>query len=318
MKFNSIKIRVFRLRRDSIPSTIMIKWLVIVFSILQIGCSKEIEINLDNTKALVLNSVFKPNEFFTFRLSTTASLLNNYDSINENLHFSLYEEDKLIVDSILQSSILETYLMPVPGKKYSVEVKSDNFPSIKAIDTIPNLVPIDNAYMIFPAGVDAFGGYKAEANISFTDPSNEKNYYELIINSGQSNKNAWYMEYETNDAVLLNEGDQDYHPTSFFFSDELFNGEHYTMRIKNGVGGYITKDNKLTPSPLYATLRSVSRAYYKYRKYYTRHAYNQQFQNEFLDLIFKGEPQNMYTNVENGYGIFAGYCETTCEIIHNE
>jgi len=50
----------------------------------------------------------------------------------------------------------------------------------------------------------------------------------------------------------------------------------------------------------------------------TRHAYNQQFQNEFLDFIFKGEPQNMFTNIENGYGIFAGYCESTFQIIQNE
>ena len=153
--------------------------------------------------------------------------------------------------------------------------------------------------------------------ISFTDPPDATNYYELLISSKPGGTNGWYTEYETNDPVLMNEGDQDYHPTSFFFSDELFNGEQYTMRIKNGVG-YMTKDNKLTPTPLYATLRSVSRAYYKYRKYYTRHAYNQQSQNEFIDLIFKGEPQNMFTNIENGYGIFAGYCETTRQIIQNE
>jgi len=295
----------------------MARWIVIICLVFSIGCSKVVEIDLDNTKALVINSVFKPDESFTFRISTTASLLSNYDSINENLHFSLFEEDKLVVDSILQSSILETYLMPIPGKKYSVEVKSDHFPSIKATDTIPVLVLIDNAYMIFPAGVDEFGGYKAEANISFTDPPNERNYYELLISYSHGVINNWYTDYETNDAVLLNEGDQDYHPTTFFFSDELFNGESYTMRIKGDIG-YITKDNKLTPYPLYATLRSVSRTYYKYRKYYTRHAFNQQFQNEFLDLIFKGEPQNMYTNVENGYGIFAGYCETTRELVYNE
>ena len=98
----------------------MARWIVIICLVFSIGCSKVVEIDLDNTKALVINSVFKPDESFTFRISTTASLLSNYDSINENLHFSLFEEDKLVVDSILQSSILETYLMPIPGKKYSV------------------------------------------------------------------------------------------------------------------------------------------------------------------------------------------------------
>ena len=295
----------------------MAKWILIICLVFSIGCSKDVEIDLENTKALVLNSVFKPNEPFAFRISITASLFNNYDSLNENLHFSLFEEDKLVIDSILQSSILETYLMPIPGKKYTVEVKSDNFPSIKATDSIPNLVPIDTAYMIFPAGVDEFGGYKAEACISFTDPAKETNYYELLISTFPGEINSWQIEYETNDPVLLSEGDQDYHPTTFFFSDELFNGKQYTIKIKGGIAYQIQKDI-IKPNPLYATLRSVSRTYYKYRKYYTRHAFNQQFQNEFLDLIFKGEPQNMYTNVENGYGIFAGYCETTRELIWNE
>ena len=296
---------------------IMIKWFIIIVSIFQIGCSKVVEIDLGNTKALVLNSIFNPDSIFTFRISTTASLLNNYDTLNENVHFSLYEEDKLIFESLSPTNLFKTNLKPMQRKKYTIELKSDNFPLIKASDSIPGLVPIDNAYMIFPAGVDAFGVYIAEACISFTDPSNLTNYYELLISSKPGGTNAWYSDYETNDRVLMNEGDQDYHPTSFFFSDELFNGESYTMRIKHDVG-YSLKDNKLTAFPIYATLRSVSRTYYLYRKFYTRHAYNQQFQNEFLDFIFKGEPQNMFTNIENGYGIFAGYCESTIQMIQNE
>lgn len=295
----------------------MMKWFILIFSILQIGCSKIIEIDLDNTKALVLNSIFNPDSIFTFQISTTASLLNNYDTVNENLHFSLYEEDKLIFESVSQSSLFKTDLNPLPGRKYTVELKSDNFPTIKASDTIPNLVPIDNAYMVFPAGVDAFGFYLAEACVSFSDPPNVTNYYELLISSKPGGTNAWYSDYETNDPVLMNEGDQDYHPTSFFFSDDMFNGESYTLRIKHGVG-YSQNGEIIKVFPLYVALRSVSRTYYKYRKYYTRHAYNQQFQNEFLDFIFKGEPQNMFTNIENGYGIFAGYCESTFKMIQND
>lgn len=295
----------------------MIKWLVIIILIFQISCTKEIEINLDNQKALVLNSVFNPDEPFIFRISSTTPLLSDYETFNADAHLRLTENHRLIIDTLISTGILETNLNPKPGVKYSVELESAGYPAIKAIDTIPNLVPIDNAYMIFPSGVDAFGFYKAEACVSFTDPPNETNYYELVISSKPGRANAWYCEYETNDPVLQNEGDLDYHPTSFFFSDELFNGKSYLMRIKHGTA-YSLKDNKLTAFPLYATLRSVSMNYYKYRKFFTRHIYNQQLQNEVLDLIFKGEPQNMFTNIENGYGIFAGFCESTTQMIQNE
>lgn len=296
---------------------IMIKWLVIVFSISQVACSKIIEIDMHNTKALVINSILNPDSSFTFRISTTSSLLNNYDTLNENLQLNLYEDDILIYESLTQSNFIKTDLRPLRGKKYSFELESVNFPSIKASDTIPNLVPIDKAYMVFPAGVDAFGFYLAEACVSFTDPPDEANYYELLISSKPGGTNAWYSDYETNDPVLMNEGDQDYHPTSFFFSDDMFNGESYTLRIKHGVG-YSQNGEIIKVFPLYTTLRSVSRTYYMYRKYYTRHAYNQQSHNEFLDLIFKGEPQNMFTNIENGYGLFAGYCESNIQMIQND
>lgn len=295
----------------------MIKLLVVFILILQISCTKEIEINLDNQKALVLNSVFNSDEPFTFRISSTTPLLSDYEPFNAEAHLLLTEDQRLIIDTLISTDILETNLKPKPGAKYSVELESHNFPNLKATDTIPDLVPIDKAHMIFPSGVDAFGFYLAEACVNFTDPQNETNYYELLISSKPGRANAWYSEYETNDPVLQNEGDLDYHPTSFFFSDELFNGKSYEMRIKHGTA-YSLKNNKLTAFPLYATLRSVSMNYYKYRKFYTRHVYNQQLQNEILDLIFKGEPQNMFTNVENGYGIFAGFCESTTQLIQNE
>lgn len=281
------------------------------------GCSKIIEIDLDNNKALVLNSLFSTDSLFSFRISQTASLLNEYDTLNEKLQFSLYEEDKLIFECVSQTNLIKTDTKPTQKRKYSIELKSANFPPVKATDTIPGLVPIDNAFMIFPAAVDASGSYLAEANVTFSDPPGEANYYELVIYQGERSKNYWSSEYKTNDMVLMNEGDQDYHPTSFFFSDELFNGASYTMSVKHNVG-YSLKDNKLTAFPIHVTLRSVSRTYYLYRKFYTRHSYNQQFQNEFLDLIFKGEPQNMFTNIENGYGIFAGYCESTLKVYQNE
>jgi hypothetical protein len=313
---HSIIIKAYLVLRYAFFSQTGIYRLIIIFSLIQAGCSKEVEIDLSNTKSIVLNSVFNPNKVFSFNMSLTASPLNNYDSINGQLHFFLYEEDKIILNTLLQSDILETDFLPKPGKKYTVEVISDSFPSIRASDSIPNLVQIDDAYLIFPAGVDAYGDYLAEANVTFTDPIGEANYYELIITIGTDKDFYWSSDYQTTDRVLLNEGDLDYNPDSFFFSDELFNGEQYTMRIKHPTTGN-TGSGFLKPYQHFATLRSVSKSYYLYRKYFTRHAYNQQFQDDFLDLIFKGEPQNMYTNIENGYGIFAGYQETTQELVFN-
>ena len=295
--------------------------IIIVIFIIVSSCTKELDYQLENTKLIIINSVFNPNDDFIFNVSYTASPLSSYDSINENLHFLFYEDNNLIIDTFLQSYVLETEIHPIPNTKYKVEVLSDNLPSISTSDSIPNLVNIDEATYIFPAGVDEYGDYYAEASISFTDPADEQNYYELLIYSFNGLEKYywnWDCEYLITDPVLLNEGDVDYLPSSLFFSDELFNGESYTMKCKGDIGCTINSEGITPGEQLYATFRSVSKSYYLYRKYYTRHAHNQQFQGDFLDLIYMGEPQSMYTNVVNGYGIFAGYQETTKELIYIE
>lgn len=289
----------------------------ILIFLLCLSCSKELDLKLDGTKSFVLNSLFRPDSAFSFRFSHTASPLENYNPIIENIHLILKENNIILIDTIFQKESISLNIFPNSNSKYSVEVLSDNMPSIFSSDSIPNLVDIDEAFIFFPAGVDQYGDYLAEAIISFVDPDEETNYYELLIFSGQTNRSYWHDMYQTSDRILLDEGDMDYHPTSFFFSDKLFNGKRYTMRIKHTIG-YSTNNNVFIPDKHYVILRSVSKAYYLYRKFYTRHSYNQQMQGDFLDIIFKGEPQNMYSNITNGHGIFAGYQETMSELYYQE
>lgn len=273
------------------------------------SCTKELNININQeNKQLVINSVFSPDEDFTFKFSNTTSVLNDYDTIPDSLHFVLYENKTPIIDKIVLSTSLDTKIIPKGNTYYSLEIQSKNYPTLFANDSIPDRVPIDEATLKCPISIGKDGLEVGQANISFTDPPNERNYYEFQIYSYNGpNRHYWqnYGDFEVTDPVLLNEGDAGYHPTSYFFSDELFNGKKYTIQIKNNAG---------TDEIYTVIFRSISRKYYLYRKYYTRHSYNQQLQGEFPDYIFKGEPQTMYTNVINGYGIFVGYTQTEKEL----
>jgi hypothetical protein len=281
------------------------------------GCSKEIELELTSDRALVLNSIFNPDSAFLFRISFTASPLDDYTLGNDTFHLFLYEENDLLIDTLFSGNYIAFNKIPSINKKYTVELGTSDLPSVQATDSIPELVYIDDAFIIYPAGVDAYGDNLAEANIRFTDPGNQQNFYELLIWSGEEQINYWDWDGDVRitDPVLLNEGDIDYFPSTLFFSDELIDGKSYIMKIKQAVGYSLNNDGS-NKTGLSVTLRSVSKSYYLYRKYYTRHKYNQQFQGDFFDLIYKGEPQIMYTNVENGFGIFAGYQETTREIYY--
>jgi len=286
--------------------------IIVTFLLITISCTKEISMDFDDlNKSLVVNSIFNTKEPFKFKFSYSSSPVNNYENINDSLQFILYANNIIVLDTIVDSKELQTKLYPQSNVSYSVEIITQDFTAIFSSDSIPRLIQINEAKIKVPAGIDEYGEEYAEATISFLDPYNETNYYELLLYSLSNNEidNYWqcFGDCEITDPVLLNEGDIDYLPTTYFFSDELFNGKKYTMRIRSSGGGYGQNNG--------VTLRSVSRNYYLYRKYFTRHAHNQQFQGDFLDIVFMGEPQSMFTNIINGYGIFAGYQETSAALI---
>ncbi len=271
------------------------------------SCSKEIEMEFKNESLQVVNCIYSPKKAFEFYLSSSASIYNLYDTVNNEINLELYKNGILILDTLSTSLIIKTKIYPHSKAKYKIEISSAVFPNTLATDSLPQLVSITNLKNVFPAGVDEYGDAYGEMQVSFNDPPNEKNYYELHTSQYNS------YDYNQTDKVLLNEGDLDYFPTSVYFSDELFDGELYTLKII-GINGFYNDATK----KYYVGLRSVSKSYYLYRKYYTRHAYNQQVGGDFFDILYKGEPQNMYTNIENGFGIFAGYQESTREIIYLE
>jgi hypothetical protein len=273
------------------------------------SCSKEIEIDTKGfEKRVVVNSVFNPGDPFFFQFSYTKIPINQYSIITDSIHILLYEDTHKILDTKILSDTLATSIYPSWGSRYNLKVHIEGFDTILASDTVPMLVPIVDATIKQPISIDRYGDRISQASITFSDPPNERNYYELFF------VNAQY-DYDTKitDPVLLNEGDIPYMPTTYFFSDELFNGQKYTLLINRDLGYGITTK---------VILRSVSRNYYLYRKYWTRHSFNQTTdESGFRGIIYKGETLPMFNNIVNGYGIFAGYVENppyTLRKIDNE
>jgi hypothetical protein len=294
---------------------------ILILTIGVFSCTKELNYELEHTNSLVINSIFNPGNDFTFHISTTASVLEKYDALDERVQLLLYRNSDLITDTLLGSGIFYTNINPDQNIRYTVEVLSNNFESILAYDSIPSRVEILEASLLFPVGIDENGDEYGEYSVKFSDPINETNYYELAIYqyiNGEKVYLEWYSDYyKVTDPVLINEGLLDFIPTTMFFSDELFDGETYTLKFNDFANGNTSLTSFSTG--IYIELRSVSKSYYLYRKYYTIHAFNQQTNYEDLhDFLFSGEPQDMFTNVINGFGIFAGYNKTDKEFLYTD
>jgi len=302
-----------KIKNQSISKLVRSNFLFSICLTFCFACSKEIEINTrDYEKQMVVNSVFNTQKPFFFHFSYTEVPINNYRTISDSLHVLLYEDTHIILDKIVLSDSLITNIYPSWGSSYKLKVQTIGFDSVIAYETLPFLVSINEATIKPKVALDSYGDDIAEVGVTFTDLADKPNYYEvLLVKSYNGGKITGYVPIDSDreliDPVLLNEGDKNYFPTTFFFSDKLFDGQEYTLRFRHRIQNSIQFG---------VVLRSISKNYYMYRKYWTRHYFNQPTHEfGFEGLIYKGESQAMFTNIVNGYGIFAGYVESPNSIL---
>lgn len=260
------------------------------------SCTKEIEINtLGFERKIVVNSLFTPEKPFEFRFSYTIQPNELSSTFTDSIQLWLYENESQVLDTLFLSDKFISSYYPQNGCAYSLKVFVQGYDTIFACDTVPSQISIaDGSIQLI--SIDKYQTHTCGTTITFSDPSHITNYYEIFFDGTQ-----YDYENKITDPVLLNEGDVSYYPETYFFSDKLFDGQNYTLQIKR---------NLFFNTPSKVILRNISYEYYMYRKYWTRHSYNQIVVDKGIGaLIYTGEPQPMYNNIVNGYGVFAAYTE---------
>jgi len=212
----------------------------------------------------------------------------------------------------VDNGIYKLWKKPGISDTVRIEVVSDGKMSGETI--IPGPAYIANASYACSTFYDALNQeYHGTLTFSIEDDPNTRNFYEMLIYTREKLSGGNYRYYNKvsdyyifkPDIIIQNEGDWDFEPSTLFFSDQLFSGEtgNFTFTIAGvSTNGYIT-------------LRSISKEYYYYRKFYTRHAYNAQLNSDGIrNLLFIGEPLDMYTNIQGGLGVCAAYSSTVTKI----
>jgi hypothetical protein len=213
----------------------------------------------------------------------------------DSVHLWLYENGSQVLDTLFLSDTLICSYYPKKGCAYSLKVFVQGYDTIYACDTVPAQIRISAGSKQL-ISVDKYQTQTCRMNIQFPDQAYVRNYYELFFEGVH-----YDHDHKITDPVLLNEGDVSYSPETYFFSDELFNGNGYSMYINRE--SFFGTDTKVI-------LRNISYRYYMYRKYWTRHSFNQVAVDRGIGgLIYMSEPQPMYNNIKNGYGVFAAYIE---------
>jgi hypothetical protein len=272
------------------------------------GCIDQISADLPTPpKVLVVNSILTPDSVFRVQVSRVTSATDAASRVLAAAQVSLSAPGRAM--EVLRSQgdgLYYSTTKPANGMPYTVQVAVPGYPGVSAADTVPALVPIREAWFSYPTGTDRNNELLGTVVVRFDDPAQTANFYEI---SGYQESQFLTLDARGN-AALTADDDSGLNPKSLVFSDELFNGRGFELRasfLPHSRGG---GSSGPTTRPPRLVLRSISRAYYQYRKSWTRHLYNQGSKGDTYDLnqlLFLGDPSTLYSNVSGGYGVVVGY-----------
>jgi hypothetical protein len=310
------------------------------------SCEKVIEFNGDEVKTkLVLNSILTPDSIVKIQLTESRFFLDSNPTFNpiDDADVKLWKDGSLIepLQNTGEGYYTGTYI-PCEGDNLRITASCSGFDPVEcemqivsptpiiSVDTTNTSLRKDIYYKsdygeggFWTTGEDGswitadsveFLIFEGNITIKFKDHATIAGYYaimlEMHIHYENGNVYVWPVNYTSDDMVFKTNNeitfDDDDYQFLYIFSDELFDGKEYALKIKaRGVNMYFpADDSKITGQEMQVTLQSLSPSYYMYLK--TRDANS--------ESNFFTEPVQIYTNIKGGIGIFGNYSNSIYRI----
>lgn len=288
---------------------------LLLLSLLSIwlSCTKTLDLQLGKFPSkIVLNSFFQPDSTFKVLVSYPIEITQRGRPVIEDAQVRLYKDDIFIEELQYNNYFYRSMITPQVGSCYRIEVEAKNYPSVTAVDTVPDQPILLTTHFIKDYLYEYNNGLQdkiSRLDLTLFDDLSRRNYYEIFLmymyktdySQAYSLRNVGFKKNEC--SIVNNEALIDYNPRSIVFSNELFTSEE--QKINLDVYSNIF-DSNAVDIHLIIMFRKVSHSYYAYQKSMTIHNY---FQYGDDDLWATPMPVDLYTNVENGLGVFATYNE---------
>lgn len=283
-----------------------IKWLKIfgfTFLVLQFSCEKDVNFDFDIEPKVCLNCVLNPDSIVKARLSLSQAL-NEQNSLIpvEGATIALYENEDFI--GYFQDNEDGNYslaLYPKTGAKYKITAEVKGYKTLSASTVVPTYPDI--SYSKDTIGFTEYLNMPIfNLDVKLNDPIG-KDYYWLYETRSLKGKKYGGNCREINapfvdDFNRVLDAGSDYGFTHFLqirITDEGYDG----LLLEFTIPGFLGRDEYQAQHFLHAD------EYYD--KYIKTTIINRM--KETSELPFY-EPVQIYSNVENGYGIF-GSCSIT-------
>jgi hypothetical protein len=264
----------------------------------------DVEVPFEHAQ-LTLNTFFNPDSVWEVDVSLNRHILSDtpFQKI-ENALLVIYDGDSP-VDTLKHQgngNYRSDTGRPQTGKTYVIRATADGYDPVSAQSHSPSPAQITRVDVTFPEP-EPNGFRHAKIDITFTDAAQEQNFYQIFVhverqyidrNSGRILTTTTPVSIESNDPAF---DENQYVNSGILIKDILFNGKETELSFKT-LNADISAYSKVV-----ITLRTISEDLYKYKT-------TRQLQENTSGDPF-AQPVNVFSNIENGFGIFAGYSQSS-------
>lgn len=282
---------------------------LVYFSALVLGlfsCQKEIEYKGEGREpVMVLNAILEVNKTPTIGLTRSVFFLSN------NPNSALTEITNANVKLVDLTNSIEYVLVHIssgnyqgttpilPNTKYKIEISHPDYPTISSEMTTVSEVALTDFNF---TNVSGPYGDKLIFDFLFQDPSADNYYGVNLLNKRVETEYDYDSTILSIDTVQQSEyvfstdvSADFFHSYTSFFKDDLFNGASKTYTCETNF--YVPYNVEFESLSWTATLTNLSSELYRYFASIQKNQPNGPF----------NDPTNVYTNVQNGLGIFGSF-----------
>ncbi len=205
--------------------------------------------------------------------------------------------------------------------EYACKVIIPGYDTLFAQTEMPEKPVVTHVEIMENATVNDEGNPCAAVLVTFSNNPNRKTYFKANIeamfkyqyDAGGCGTITSHVgtSINTDDPVLLNEGS-----SLLLFSNEIIRDTVYTLKVNTSINGYgfsgQATGTYTRTGYVVVSMHGVSESAYRYLKSQDANGEPDAYTNLFLGTI---TPINLYSNVENGRGVFAAIAPMTCDTI---
>lgn len=295
----------------------MKRFVFILFVLSFLACEETINIEgTDSQKKVVINSIINPDSTWNVNLSYSKSIF-----VDADFQFINHASVKVTSLNTGQSFFLKNTsngnytraLNPTEGHSYEMEVTTVDGEIVTGRTYLPSVIKVD---VMKKDALDADGKETIEIDIEIEDNPEEENFYvwEVVENIYEVNTEdpgaenhiaaTLPLEFEVEDSKKENLKSLN---SLLFLSDSEFDGTVYTTKLTLGneiitKNGYENTNPNPSVNPRFnLRIMAVSKDMFQYMRSY------ELYKQTDIKVTSLAQPVDIYSNIENGLGIFGGF-----------